>query len=60
MLPKVQVSNQNIKDQVDLIIFDYIEQMEGQERASKITGILTELTILQMYMSSNGDLKIKV
>ena len=30
MISAVQESNLNLKDQVGLIIFDYIEKMEGQ------------------------------
>ena len=56
----VQKSNSNLKDQVCEIIFDYIEKMEGQERAPKITGMLTELLISRMYMSCYANLQMKV
>ena len=58
ILPKVQERNPNLKNQIDQIIFDYVEKIIGQEKAPKITDMLIELPIsqIQMYMSSYSHL----
>ncbi len=60
MLIVFQKSNSNLKDQLGQIIFDYFEKMEGEERVPMITGMLIELPVPQMYMSSYVNFQMKV
>jgi len=62
MLPAVQERNPCLKYEVGQIIFDYVKDMVGQERAPKITGMLIDLPIpeIRMYMDSYANLQMKV
>ena len=54
--------NPYLKEQVGNLIFDFVQNLIGQEKAPKITGMLIELPVVQVkqYLSSYDALKLKV
>jgi hypothetical protein len=45
LLPAVAPNNPNYKGQVGEFIYEYVEQLAGEEKAPKITGMLIDLPI---------------
>ena len=62
LLPSVTDRNPYLKEQVGNLIFDFVQNLIGQDKAPKITGMLIELPVVQVkqYLSSYDALKLKV
>lgn len=62
ILPAVTERNVHLKNQVGQIIYDFIVEIAGVDKAPKITGMLIELPIQQIkaYLSSYEALFMKV
>lgn len=62
LLPSVQERNNNLKDQVGHLIYDYVTMLVGAKDSPKITGMLIELPINQIrhYLSSFEALQMRV
>merc|ERR1712023_187652 len=62
ILPAVQEKNPYLKEQVGHVIFEYVRNIIGSEKAPKITGMLIELPVpqIQQYMQSYEALQHRV
>lgn len=54
--------NPHLKQQVGGCIYEYVQQLVGDDKAPKITGMLIELPINQIkeYMMDYNNLQVKV
>ena len=61
-IPALNHNNPHMKQQVGSCIYEYVQQLVGDEKAPKITGMLIELPINQIkdYMMDFGNLQHKV
>lgn len=61
-IPAISPQNPHLKNQVGHAIYQYVQQLVGDEKAPKITGMLIELPIDQIkaYMSDYNNLELKV
>ena len=61
-IPALNPNNPHMKQQVGSCIYEYVQQLVGDEKAPKITGMLIELPINQIkdYMMDFGNLQHKV
>lgn len=48
LLPSVTEKNPFLKDQVGHLIYDYVQNLIGPDKAPKITGMLIELPVQQI------------
>lgn len=62
IIPAVVPQNPNYKAQVGEFIYEYVEQIAGDEKAPKITGMLIDLPIgdIQQYLADFGRLQFKI
>jgi hypothetical protein len=58
----IQPHNPHLKNQVGHAIYEFVQQLVGDEKAPKITGMLIELPLDQIkaYMSDFNNLNLKV
>lgn len=61
-IPALNPNNPHLKQQVGGCIYEYVQQLVGDEKAPKITGMLIELPVNQIkeYMTHYENLQIKV
>ena len=45
----INLSNPNLKNQIGEFIYEFVEKIAGEEQAPKITGMLIDLPIQDMY-----------
>lgn len=62
LLPGVAPNNPNYKGQVGEFIYEYVEQLAGEDKAPKITGMLIDLPIgdIRAYLVDFARLQFKV
>jgi hypothetical protein len=62
IIPSVQERNPHLKDTVGHLIYSYVEEIVGTNKAPKITGMLIELPVAQIkqYMQSYDALQHRV
>lgn len=62
IIPGVVPQNPNYKNIVGEFIYEYVEQISGEEKAPKITGMLIDLQIPEIhgYLSDFGRLQQKI
>lgn len=62
VLPAVSLSNPQYKNQVGEVIYEYVEQIGGEDNAPKITGMLIDLPIedIKGYLQDFNKLTQKV
>lgn len=62
LLPAVQPTNPNYKNQVGEFIYEYVEKITGEDKAPKITGMLIDLSIpeIQGYLVDFSKLQFKI
>lgn len=62
ILPSVVPQNEMYRTQVGTVIYDYVIQISGPERAPKITGMLIDLPLqdIHIYMQSHDQLVDRV
>ena len=62
MQPAVVPQNPNLKNQIGEFVYEYVEQMIGEERTPKITGMLIDLPLDQIraYLFDYNKLATKV
>lgn len=61
-IPALNPNNPHLKQQVGGCIYEYVQQLVGDDKAPKITGMLIELPVNQIkeYMMDFNNLKHKV
>ena len=61
-IPAISPQNPHLKNQVGHAIYQYVQQLVGDEKAPKIAGMLIELPLDQIkaYMSDFNNLELKV
>lgn len=61
-IPALNPNNPHLKQQVGGCIYEYVQQLVGDDKAPKITGMLIELPVNQIkeYMMDFGNLQLKV
>ena len=62
LLPSVQERNPYIKEQVEHLIFDYVQMLIGKEKAPMITSMLIDLPVPQIrqYLSDFNVFEMEV
>lgn len=62
MIHLAHPSNPNYKSQIGEVIYEYVEQIAGEEAAPKITGMLIDLPIddIKAYLLNYSTLIAKV
>lgn len=61
-IPALNPNNPHLKQQVGGCIYEYVQQLVGDDKAPKITGMLIELPVNQIkdYMMDFNNLQMKV
>ena len=55
----IHPSNPNFKNQIGEFIYEFVEKIAGEEQAPKITGMLIDLPIQDMYSYVNDYLVLE-